>query len=599
MQGFYNVTERIRVQLAQDEFVNTITYGDIFRVDLKKQTIFPLSHVVVNNATMEGNIFRYNISVMAMDIVDISKDAIDNTAIGQFRGNDNEQDVLNTQFAVIARLLKVLEGGDLFTALYQLDGNPNIEPFTERFENYLAGWVATFDVLIPNDMTACDAATIPTTICEDATAITTDSDGNELYSNSIPSGATETQVIQDSTAVLKDTLGTTISTTSILAQGSDDIIAPNSTYLVEYVNGTDIQSGSIVSGGSVTVQVPNPIVCADATVNVNGVFWDSVPSGGTENVIVRQSSGSTQVGSKQGQYWRIADSTAVLKTTGGTTISTTSIKAEASANIVAPNTTIEVNGTTEGTVVAGSTVDIQLSDSGGVVTPDSVTVVGNDVQIVLPDAVCPALTSYSAMTNQTGQTTSYEADDDGATELGKTLTFYRLKGTGADWHFGHTWRFTGITGGYHNGTNYVDVNGTVTTKALAFPETIVLDWTQLDRLTGDLIGCQYNPTLTGNVTWLSAKATCFGFTTASFATGWRWGNINEIVEFYNEGTNPGFAYPPFEDITAGASLWSSTTPLSDTTRARIIRNDTKINNGLKSAASARAFPIRTFNISEL
>jgi hypothetical protein len=56
-------------------------------------------------------------------------------------------------------------------------------------------------------------------------------------------------------------------------------------------------------------------VCADATVNVNGAFWDNVPSGGTENVIVRQSTGSTQVGSIQGQYFRIADSTAVLKDT--------------------------------------------------------------------------------------------------------------------------------------------------------------------------------------------------------------------------------------------------------------------------------------------
>ena len=142
----------------------------------------------------------------------------------------------------------------------------------------------------------------------------------------------------------------------------------------------------IVTGDEIDIVLANTTPCADATVNVNGAFWDSVPSGGTENVIVRQSSGSTQVGSKQGQYWRIADSTAVLKTTGGTTISTTSIKAEASANIVAPDTTIQVNGTTEGTVMAGSTVDVQLSDSGGVVTPDSVTIVGNDLQIVLPDA---------------------------------------------------------------------------------------------------------------------------------------------------------------------------------------------------------------------
>jgi hypothetical protein len=39
MQGFYNITEKIRQQLQQDDFVNTVTYGDIFEVDLAKQTI--------------------------------------------------------------------------------------------------------------------------------------------------------------------------------------------------------------------------------------------------------------------------------------------------------------------------------------------------------------------------------------------------------------------------------------------------------------------------------------------------------------------------------------------------------------------------------
>lgn len=310
MRGFYNITERIRLQLAADEFVNTVTYGDIFRVDLKKQTLFPLSHVVVNNATMENNVWRYNISIMAMDIVDISKEAVTQTAQGIFRGNDNEQDVLNTQFAVLNRLLEVLRSGDIRDELYQLDGNPNLEPFTERFENFLAGWVATFDVLIPNDMTSCDATVTPSVICADATAITTDSDGNQLYSNTIPSGGTLTQPISDSVVTLKDTALNVLSTTNILAEGSADITAPDASYLVEYQNGTDIQSGTILSGGSVTIQVPNPIVCAD--------------------------------------------------------------------------TTLEVNGTIEGTVSAGSTVDVQLSDSGGVVTPTSVTQVGNDLQIVLP-----------------------------------------------------------------------------------------------------------------------------------------------------------------------------------------------------------------------
>lgn len=355
---------------------------------------------------------------------------------------------------------------------------------------------------------------------------------------------------------------------------------------------------------SVPVNVtPNPTLsCEDATYEItdtddNVLYSGSIVSGGNLDQVIQDSTVTNSDATYSASI--LAEGSLVLPDITVIDSDGSSSSFPSAKNVTctpSPNTSLEVNGTPEGSVVAGSTVDIQLSDSGGTVTPTSVTQVGNDLQIVLPVAV---VNSYSSLTNQTGQETIYEADDDGQSQYGKTVDFYTLSGIGSDWFFGHTRRFTGITGGYHDGTNYVDVNGNVTTKALAFPETIVLDWTQYDRLTGNVIGCQYNPTFSGNVTWLSAKASCFGFTTASFTTGWRWGNINEIEQFHNEGINPGFAYPPFEDITVGVSLWSSTTPLSDTTRARIIRNDTKVNNGLKSAASARAFPLRTFNISEL
>jgi hypothetical protein len=253
MTGFYNITTAIKDQLLTDPMCNTVTIGDIFEVDLKKQTIFPLSHIIVNNATLENNIWRFNMTVLAMDIVDKSNDAITDA----FLGNDNEHDVLNTQLAVLNRLLEVLRRGSLYSEYYQLDGNPSLEPFTERFENFLAGWAATFDVLIPNDMTACDGL-VTRVECADATINITDDSGNVLYSLTIPSGATDTQVIADSTAVLKTTAGATISTTSINAEGSANITAPDATYLVEYANGTDIESGSIVSGGSVIVTVPDP-----------------------------------------------------------------------------------------------------------------------------------------------------------------------------------------------------------------------------------------------------------------------------------------------------------------------------------------------------
>ena len=57
--------------------------------------------------------------------------------------------------AVANRLLELLLRGDLYVEKYQLDGSPQIEFFVDRFENKLAGVTASFNVLIPNDMTIC------------------------------------------------------------------------------------------------------------------------------------------------------------------------------------------------------------------------------------------------------------------------------------------------------------------------------------------------------------------------------------------------------------------------------------------------------------
>ena len=151
MTGFYNVTDKIKETLNAEPFVNTVSYGSLDDVDLNKQTIFPLSHIIVNNCNVLNNTLTFNISVLAMDIVDESKDEVTDI----FVGNDNEQDVLNTQLAVVNRLIAILQRGDLYTDLYQVDGTVGCEPFVDRFENKLAGWVATFDVIVQNDMTVC------------------------------------------------------------------------------------------------------------------------------------------------------------------------------------------------------------------------------------------------------------------------------------------------------------------------------------------------------------------------------------------------------------------------------------------------------------
>jgi hypothetical protein len=149
---YYDISTRIKEELDKDPFVNTVTIGDIFKVDLNKQTIFPLSHIIINSSSYIGSTKQYNVSILCMDIVDESKDETEDI----FRGNDNEQDVLNTQEAVATRFLESARRGDLADDLYELGGTASIEYFVDRFENKIAGVTMTFDLITYNDMTICD-----------------------------------------------------------------------------------------------------------------------------------------------------------------------------------------------------------------------------------------------------------------------------------------------------------------------------------------------------------------------------------------------------------------------------------------------------------
>jgi hypothetical protein len=117
----------------------------------------------------------------------------------------------------------------------------------------------------------------------------------------------ECEPCDDATAVLKDTDGNTLSTTDIPSGATEDIIAP------------------------------------DATFDINGVQVATILSGGSDSIEVRRASGSTQVGSLQGQHWRVANTTVQLRDSANNNIgSANSYGAESSNNLTAPDGTVTV-----------------------------------------------------------------------------------------------------------------------------------------------------------------------------------------------------------------------------------------------------------------
>jgi hypothetical protein len=148
MQAYYNLTTRLKTQL-QSQQISTVTLGALSQIDMAKQSLFPVAHIMVNSAPIKENTIEFNVSIVYADIVDESKT---NAKEGvPFYGNNNLHDVHNAMLAEANITTQAAIRGYLFGQNIQAT-NAIAEPFAERFTNRnLAGWMLTFDVTMPNN----------------------------------------------------------------------------------------------------------------------------------------------------------------------------------------------------------------------------------------------------------------------------------------------------------------------------------------------------------------------------------------------------------------------------------------------------------------
>ena len=143
MEGYSLVYHKLKETLEANVLVNLVTEGLGDEIDLSKQTIFPLSHIIISSAVPQGNSVQFSVEIYCMDIVDISDNGV-----------NNRHSVLNTQYNILLRLYEDLRRGDLWDDKLEIV-SMNLDSFEQAYENYLAGWRASITLLIPNHMTIC------------------------------------------------------------------------------------------------------------------------------------------------------------------------------------------------------------------------------------------------------------------------------------------------------------------------------------------------------------------------------------------------------------------------------------------------------------
>lgn len=149
MQGYYEITTKIKEYLDAHESINTVKLGDVNYVDIQKQTIFPLAQLIVGDAEFVNSTIQFDIRVLVMDLVYYSNDNPEDQ-IDYFNGIDNKQDVYNTTLAVVNGLQQSLKCGELFQSQFHISSDIIATPFEDDYGNLLTGWGLDFTIMITN-----------------------------------------------------------------------------------------------------------------------------------------------------------------------------------------------------------------------------------------------------------------------------------------------------------------------------------------------------------------------------------------------------------------------------------------------------------------
>ena len=151
-KDYNNTIDTLKKLGEQHYMIKTITTGDIWEVDLAKNSYFPLMHITPVNAVAGTHQMTLNFQIFIMDLV--------------FPDLSNEQEVLSDCLQICNDLIGTFKNGESLLLSnqgledipkYFTDGDISLEPFTERFDNAPTGWVFTLPVIIENEYNTCIA----------------------------------------------------------------------------------------------------------------------------------------------------------------------------------------------------------------------------------------------------------------------------------------------------------------------------------------------------------------------------------------------------------------------------------------------------------
>jgi hypothetical protein len=152
---YYNVLNYFKTIMSNHPSIQFVSQGDIFEIDTKEFPSYPMGNIFINNAVFDGSTTIYSCQLTIADKIKNK----DNESTGEtnamkvvYYGTDDTVDIHANTLSIINDLLSFTQYS---TTNFDIAGTIDCEAFKDRFDNGLAGWVASFDLVTHNDRNTC------------------------------------------------------------------------------------------------------------------------------------------------------------------------------------------------------------------------------------------------------------------------------------------------------------------------------------------------------------------------------------------------------------------------------------------------------------
>ena len=136
--------------------VGVATYGDIADFDTKEFPAYPVANLQITDTSFTTNTTNYTIQLIVADKVknknNESSGSLNQQSIDYFKGVDDTIDIHNNTLGILNDLTAYTQRG---VQGFDIDGEIACLPFSDRFNNGLAGWSATFNLTTHNNKDRC------------------------------------------------------------------------------------------------------------------------------------------------------------------------------------------------------------------------------------------------------------------------------------------------------------------------------------------------------------------------------------------------------------------------------------------------------------